>query len=443
MRILKIYNGFITNSSTDSTTILLAVNKEKDLKKFLQELSLPDDLHPKCLDFSSEYKEIRKLTKDMGLKLEFLLNEYELFVNTISNDIFRENVGENEDWSEKQKQMWNMIQDIEKKSGEDIIVIISGDLHNYSGSFKAPLLYSKEEILEIFKSDKRELIKSLIVNNIIDKMEFTDEELLHLRENITIPLKTIIYSSEYDENPEREVFFRDYFYKIFEQDYIQALLDLIIPTTSGNIYISKRNIEQLVGPYIHSPFINKEMIINKIRNSLKKLSFVRDETGELFCETLLVLNNYLGEKELINYLNDTKFFDGLYKARFISYPNVEIFRKISDAILNLLESKEEGNHIVANKVHIKMMELLKSLFSPANFNYKIHLYPGGYAEFTRNNIIKPYWERNKLDMIIPHLKDVSSKYLYSYLNNRNFKAMKSIILSKLKNEISSLDDWIQ
>ena len=442
MRILKIYNGFITNSRTDSTTILLAVNKEKDLKKFLQELSLPDDLHPKCLDFSSDYKEIRKITKDMELKLEFLLNEYELFVNTISNDIFRENVGENEDWSEKKKLMWNMIQDIEKESGEDIIVIISGDLHNYSRSFKAPLLYSKEEIFKIFKSDKRNLIKSLIVNRIIEDMKFTEGEIFELKSTLKIPLKTLIYSPDLGDDPEREIHYREYFYKIFGQDYIQALLDLIILKTPGNVYISKRNIEQLLGSYFYSPYIDEEMIRNKIRNWLNKLSFIRDETGELFCESLLVLKKYLGEEELIYYLNDTIYFDILYKARFIRYPNVEIFRKISNAILNLLESKDEDNHIVAKNIHFKMMKLLKSLFSPANFNYKKNLYPGGYAEFTRNNIIRPYWEKKQLDMIIPHLKSVSSKYLYLYLNNQNFKNMKSIILSKLKNEIHSLDDWL-
>lgn len=60
MRILKISDGFITNSSSDNMVIVIAVRKSKDLfkelKKICEKLAIPKEFIPEFYDGVEDYE---------------------------------------------------------------------------------------------------------------------------------------------------------------------------------------------------------------------------------------------------------------------------------------------------------------------------------------------------------------------------------------------------
>ena len=117
MKILKIFDGFITNSSTDSATILLAVKKGKELKKLIKELELPEDFPKVVLRLTDDETKIQKLVQEMGMKLEFMLKEYNLYMNIVQNS---ELAPVPREWEFRHDQMRKMIGEtmLKQRNGE-------------------------------------------------------------------------------------------------------------------------------------------------------------------------------------------------------------------------------------------------------------------------------------------------------------------------------------
>jgi len=69
MRIIKITDGFLTNSSSYNGTMVLATRKDKDLKDILPKLGIP----------SSESYFFKKYKDEYDIKIDDLTDEYNLF----------------------------------------------------------------------------------------------------------------------------------------------------------------------------------------------------------------------------------------------------------------------------------------------------------------------------------------------------------------------------
>lgn len=75
MRILEINDGFITNSSSASTTMLIAVKKGKDIFELLRILRIPD---AEIENFMHDMNEINEWLED--IEYDDLLDEYDLYM---------------------------------------------------------------------------------------------------------------------------------------------------------------------------------------------------------------------------------------------------------------------------------------------------------------------------------------------------------------------------
>lgn len=82
MKILKILDGFVTNSSSDSATILIALRKGHDFKKIIDEIGLKD-IPASFMGFFkvNDEEEIKKIGE--FVEVDHLLDEYDLLENTI------------------------------------------------------------------------------------------------------------------------------------------------------------------------------------------------------------------------------------------------------------------------------------------------------------------------------------------------------------------------
>ena len=73
MKILKITEGFVTNSSSYSGSMLIAVKKGKDFKDLLQRIGIPEKYSDRFGEI--EYKEDYS---DSGVEYDDLIDEYDL-----------------------------------------------------------------------------------------------------------------------------------------------------------------------------------------------------------------------------------------------------------------------------------------------------------------------------------------------------------------------------
>ena len=81
-----------------------------------------------------------------------------------------------------------ILKKIQKKAKNNILVLDYGDLLHNGFHIKPVLIYTKNEVVEIFRSHNKELIKSLIDNSIVEKLRFNKAELEELTHNLKISL---------------------------------------------------------------------------------------------------------------------------------------------------------------------------------------------------------------------------------------------------------------
>lgn len=73
MKIIRIIDNFVSNSSSAGTTILLAVKKGKDFSSLMRSLGIPDS---EIEDYIKDLDEIHEYFKDV--EYDDLLDEYDL-----------------------------------------------------------------------------------------------------------------------------------------------------------------------------------------------------------------------------------------------------------------------------------------------------------------------------------------------------------------------------
>lgn len=82
MRILKIIDGFVTNSSSDSAAILIALRKGKSLKEVMKNVGIPAHLPEEFYGFNQE--DIDNITEDYEIEVDHLTDEYDIMMNYIT-----------------------------------------------------------------------------------------------------------------------------------------------------------------------------------------------------------------------------------------------------------------------------------------------------------------------------------------------------------------------
>lgn len=117
MKILKIIDGFITNSSSSSATILIALRKGKDLKEIAKKVGMYTQLPESFYDFTEKLGDI----KDWDIEVDHLTDEYDLMINYILTYSFGDS-----NYKMPQRELKALKQlgyKLEKKGIDDVIVL--------------------------------------------------------------------------------------------------------------------------------------------------------------------------------------------------------------------------------------------------------------------------------------------------------------------------------
>ncbi len=119
MRILKIIDGFVTNSSSDSAAILIALRKDKSLKEVMKDVGIPSHLPEEFYDFNQE--DIDDITEDYEIEVDHLTDEYDIMMNYITTLSWGDN-----DYEMPRRELDALITMADKlkaKGGKDCIVL--------------------------------------------------------------------------------------------------------------------------------------------------------------------------------------------------------------------------------------------------------------------------------------------------------------------------------
>ncbi|TKJ18693.1 MAG: hypothetical protein CEE43_17420 [Promethearchaeota archaeon Loki_b32] len=116
MRIIRIMDGFVTNSSSDSATIIIALRKGRDLVEAMKKIGVPSDLPENFYNFTDNLEYI----EDYEIEIDHLTDEYDILINdilTMDSDDFYEIP-----YEELEALRW-MAYTLEEKSGKDLIFL--------------------------------------------------------------------------------------------------------------------------------------------------------------------------------------------------------------------------------------------------------------------------------------------------------------------------------
>lgn len=119
MKILKITEGFVTNSSSDSAAIIIAVRKDKSLKEIMKKVGIPIHLPEDFYDFSQE--DIDDVVEDYELEVDHLTDEYDIMMNYITTVSWGDD--DYEMPSNELGALVTMADRLEVKGGKDCIVL--------------------------------------------------------------------------------------------------------------------------------------------------------------------------------------------------------------------------------------------------------------------------------------------------------------------------------
>lgn len=119
MKIIKITDGFVTNSSSDSAAILIALRKGKSLKEIMKNIGIPTHLPEEFYDFSQ--KDIGDITEDYEIEVDHLTDEYDIMMNYITTISWGDD--DYEMPSRELDALVTMADRLEVKGGDDCIVL--------------------------------------------------------------------------------------------------------------------------------------------------------------------------------------------------------------------------------------------------------------------------------------------------------------------------------
>ncbi|MFX1360167.1 MAG: hypothetical protein ACFE8T_07490 [Promethearchaeota archaeon] len=416
IKILKIIDGFITNSSTETTTILLAVPKDKNLYEIFEKIGFSGNYPLDFFEFYTDQSQVEEFLNDYQVNLAYLRKEYNLFYNIIQN-----NGPECETMNDELYRfhlVLQMVEEIKSKASNDIVILDYGDLLHDGFNIKPVPIYTKEEVVNSFKSNNKVVIKSLIDNSIVDKLDLEDEELKELAGYVDIPLVELI------DKPRSEfelIRFEPRYYKIFGDKYLEALIE------AEELYHKERPHSspemKLVCPWEIDSFSAK-ILKAKIKGTLPELVF--DNKIE-FLWAISEIHSYFGSEALIKFLSNTPNFSLLKRIREFGIEESfydSCFYVIAVSIAEGVKSQKQEIQDLAYSIHQKYMEVLKIYMLEQPFDDRI-------MKVIIPHIIHLYIQKNQLPLICQMLHSVPKERLDMILEGRALKQSKASILQEL------------
>ncbi|MFX1490306.1 MAG: hypothetical protein ACFFBI_14235 [Promethearchaeota archaeon] len=417
---MKIIDGFVTNSSTQSSTILLAVPKNLDFDTILSRISekYPEDF----LEFGNRRKDLKQFLETPEVDLTYLLSDYDLFVNTISDFPPRDVV---EDFDRIDK-ISEMVEEIKNLSNDEVLIVFFGDILHEGSSFKPPPLYTKQKVLSIFKSDDIKLMRSLIQNEIVGNLKFTKQELADLTQNLTMPLENLIGKPIKEFNYTFFPFYPNY-YHIFGNNYIEALLRLV-----QTIAIEVKPQHPYGFPWRLDGFAIG-VLKAKLEGSYPN-DWLEDE-GE-FYRVIPIIDFFFGKIEIIRFINETSYFDEViidddynHNSDVMRYSR-EALGLIARAVVSLINDSDEDISRETKTVHDKLMRVVKALIENDSI-------------FRREEVLIDtlfqYHRTQQPALLSPLIRSIDQEVLLDFLYGARLAFFKKWLI--YYNEFKNLEDY--
>ena len=120
MKILKLIDGFITNSSSSGVIIIIALQKGKSFKEIINKLGKPAHL-PSDFFYFEDYLTSDYFEDDEDLELDHLTDEYDILYESIT---FEESGGDYYSMPEAQINAFHeLLNKLKSYSGKEIILL--------------------------------------------------------------------------------------------------------------------------------------------------------------------------------------------------------------------------------------------------------------------------------------------------------------------------------
>ena len=434
---MKIIDGFITNSSTQTTTILLAVKKGKELYSILESLGYLKNYPMDFFNFTRNEKEIEEFSKIHQVNLTFLEKYYELFINTIPD--WGEQCETDMDIEKRWDQMSSLVKDIKTNATDDILVLFYGDILHNGYHFNPPILYSKQEIFSIFKSENKKLINSIIENNILKQLDLNKEELIKLQKSLKIPLKEILSAGIIEKDPYQLIQFKPLYYHFFGEQYIDLILEFILTDYIGTPYFSIDILKMNINLLMRLSNLSRTKLKKKLKKLVKK-PHIDDKINEFF-DLITIIKEFLGDEELLLFLNSSRYINLFFKSHLAGIMKREVIGLVAHAILNIYKKGDKNMRNIAENIHYMLMEVLKSLL-------KMELKKTRFHPLIIVKLIEPYFLNNQELLLIPSIISIGRENLSNYIktlkndyHREYFKRLERLLENEDKKH-KKLDYWI-
>ncbi len=378
MKILKIIDGFITNSSTNTTTLLLAIEKNEDLLKLLESIGLPADYPLDFFDFTTHQSEVEEFLLKHGVNIAYIRKNYNLAYNIIEN-----HGPENEAGGDELHRFYlveKMVKELEAKLDPELKVLCWGDCLHDGFPIKTQPIYSKQEFQSVFKTDQVMLIKSLLKNNVVDTIPFTKEELIEITQNLKIPIENLLELDEYHDcyryEPE--------LYKVFGKEYLKTLLKIVKINPNRDPHAEH---------YLYGINEYKIRLINRnINDSLHMVEFFGPEG---FKDELAYIYSLFGIDEVIKFFKNKSCFEMISKIDETNYMDSYKLKLIAEVVTRKKDDTDKTIQDIKNTLHsiiidklASSMKIVLNSFDTRKLQALLH-------------ILEPYDEHNQLSMILP------------------------------------------
>lgn len=273
--------------------------------------------------------------------------------------------------------------------------------------------YSKEEVVQVFRSKDIELMRSLLNKEIVKDLGFTEQEKAELIRHLTVSLVDLI-----DEPDDFHGYnFKPLYYNLFGDAYVKALLELVGEDFQGFEYhfMWIWNLNKYSMPILRE----------KLRGSLYDLEF---NDSKEFCIFINTIGAYFGSIELLQFFHNTNHFDVLYTMTPYENKSITILLdttliQVAFTIIDHLKSSDIDTQNAAKKLHQNFIDLVRYYFTEeGRINNAEVIY----------SLLKYLDKRNQLSLVSSMIKSIPQGILNEFLNNPQMRNLNEIIKKALK-----------
>ncbi len=343
MKIIKIVDGFITNSSTNTTIVLLAIKKKENLHNLIQSIGFPADYPLDFFDFETDQGAVMKFLTDQEVDIAYLWKDYDLVYNIIQDCGPENEVMEDEIF--RYDLVYDMVEELASKLPHDIRVLCYGDcLHNGFEIETIPI-YSKEEIKETFKTDNLQLIRSLVNNQVLGTIPFTKKELSELTLNLQISIGDLL------EKPDQYSKFYRYeieLYRVFGVEYLKVLLKMV------ELHPDLDPIANIFAWGLDEFIIN--LIRKRVSNSFYQIKF---EDTEKFNNVIYFAYKFFGARDIIHFFFNPSNIEIVLQLKETDLNNINILQILAMIVLENQDRSDAEIKKIIEKLHSIVLDKIK------------------------------------------------------------------------------------